>query len=61
MRHDAAFLESLRDAMRQAARNLQDLKLIKPDTHAEVRQLMEELRAVDPTDESEGGKVSRST
>lgn len=53
MRHDAAFLQSLRDALRQAARNLQNLKLMKPDTDAEVRQLMEELRAVVPTDESE--------
>lgn len=53
MRHDAAFLQSLRAALRQAARNLQNLKLIKPDTDAEVRQLLEELRAIVPTDESE--------
>lgn len=60
MRHDAAFLQSLRDALRQAARNLQNLKLIKPDTDAEVRQLMEELRGVVPTDESEGGGSRRT-
>ena len=50
MRHDAAFLESLRDALRQAARNLQTLKLIKPDTDEEVRRVMQELRAVIPAE-----------
>lgn len=53
MRHDTAFLKSLRDALRQAAHDLQNLKLIKPDTDAEVRRLLEELRAVVPMDESE--------
>lgn len=53
MRHDTAFLQSLRDALRQAAHNLQNLKLIKPDTDVEVRRLMEELRSVVPMDESE--------
>lgn len=53
MRHDAAFLQSLHNALRQAARDLQNLKLVKPDSDAEVRRLMEELRAVVPMDETE--------
>jgi hypothetical protein len=57
MRHDATLLRSLRDGLRQAAHYLQALKLVEPDSDAEV-QLMEELRSFVPAGDSEE-KISR--
>lgn len=51
MRHDPELLQNLRDAAKQAVRNLQSLKLIRADQDAEVARLIEELRSAIPTDD----------
>lgn len=51
VRHDPELLQNLRDAAKQAVRNLQSLKLIRADQDAEVARLIEELRSAIPTDD----------
>lgn len=45
MSRDTSLLLTLNNAMRQAAQNLQTLKLLRPDDDPRIERLLRELRA----------------
>jgi hypothetical protein len=45
MRRDKSLQKMLRAALRQAARNLESLKLVRADDDPKIARLMEELRS----------------
>ena len=55
MRHNASLLKDLRDAVRNAARNLEGLKLVNPGREPDVGRIVNELRSFipDPNEETE--------
>ncbi len=51
MRHDPSLLQQVREALRQAARSLQDLKMLSAERDPDIARLMEELRSAIPNHE----------
>jgi len=45
---ETSFLQTLRDAMQQAVRNLENLKLVRPGEDPKIERLMRELRSAIP-------------
>ena len=44
MTRDLSLLRALRDAVREAVRNLEDLKLVRADEDARIERMMREFR-----------------
>jgi hypothetical protein len=60
MKPDPALLADLRDAMRQATRDLETLKTLKSDEAPKVTQLLKEMRSVLFKDCARVAKEARS-
>ena len=59
MRHDSQLLGQVRDAMRRSIRNLENLRIIRPDNDPEVARLLNELRTSIGNHEESGTLASR--
>jgi len=53
MRHESSLMQKVRDALRQAASNLQNLKMNRADEDQNVARLILELRSAIPEPESQ--------
>jgi hypothetical protein len=51
MSRDPSLLRALRDAVRQAARSLETLKLLRPDDDPRIERLLRELRAASASEQ----------
>jgi hypothetical protein len=50
---ETSFLQTLRDAMQQAVRKLENVKLVRPGEDPKIERLMRELRSAIPYRESD--------